>query len=381
MRISNNKRKPAQIRTCANTKFWLLAVNFLFINLAFSAAQENHLAAFSDPSMIWGNGVERVIEEAYRQCFKTMIFSGRVMNVRVPFAQNNLRDVLTETEWGFLEGGKGAPEILWPVVEEILATEDFEEYLKALSSGREQVFIFDIPTQTWRTSSDLFDIARMKAGSYRGLPHRPYVLTSGRGAQESDIYNYLFCVGRVGMDCSGFVWFILSHVAKQGGMDLGRTLSRDMGVPRGGDPAWYAGTAFFNSKSSQIISVKDEIRNLRPADIILFRDTEGRIGHSVIIQSIDFKRGVIRYLQCTEEAPIFERGVHESFIFFDPANPRVSLSDQSLRWSQKRFSPFPGEEESAFSDDGIRYRTTGRQGGGRVVRIKALEPVIERLGR
>jgi hypothetical protein len=346
-----------------------------------SASETDGLAAFADPARIWGNGVERVIEEAFRLCFKTRIIGGKVMNLRMPFAENNERDMLSETGWKFLGGGKGNPDMLWPVIEGIIDSAPFAEYTETLSDGREQVIIFDIPSQSWRGSRDLFDIARMKAGSYRGLPHRPYVLVSGRGVEEADVYNYLYCIGLAGMDCSGFVWHVLSYIGKQGGLDLGRTLSRALGVPRGGDPSWYVGTAFFNSKSVQITAVKDEIRSLRPADIILFRGKDGSMAHSAIIQSIDLGRGVIRYLQCTDEAPLAERGVHESFIYFDPAKPRTPLDDPSLNWTQKRYAPFQGEKDSPFSDDGERYRAFAELGGGRVVRLRALGPVIEKLKR
>jgi len=347
----------------------------------------DHLASFSDPSRLWGNGIERVIEEAFRLCFRTRIIDGKIMNIRLPFAENNERNILLDTNWDFVGGGKGSPDMLWPIIEEILDSQPFAEYVSALSSGREKVFIFDIPEKKWSTSADLFDIARMKAGSYRGLPHRPYVLTLGRGALESDVYNYLYCIGHVGIDCSGFVWHVLSYIANNGGLDLGRVLSRDLGAPRGADPARYAGTSFFNSKSSHIIAVKDEIANLRPADVILFRGPSGGMAHSAIIQSIDFEKGVVRYLQSTDEAPLAERGVHESFIYFDPANPSLSLSDPSLRWTQKRFAPFPGEKDSPFSDDGGRYRAYSELSspaglsGGRVVRLRPLVPVIEKLAR
>jgi hypothetical protein len=301
------------------------------------------------------------------------------MNIRLPFAENNERDILLEKGWDFYGGGKASPDTLWTVIEEILDSQPFHEYISALSTGREKVFIFDIPGQKWSVSEDLFDIARMKAGSYRGLPHRPYILTAGRGALESDVYNYMYCIGHVGLDCSGFVWYILSYIGQQGGVDLGRTLSAALGVPRGADPARYAGTSFFNSRSSQIIAVNDEIRNLRPADIILFRSFNGSMAHSAIIQSIDFTRGIIRYVQCTDEAPLSERGAHESYIYFDPANPGVSLSSPSLQWTQKRFAPFPGEKDSPFSDDGERYRAYKGLGGGKVVRLRALAPAIERI--
>jgi hypothetical protein len=322
-----------------------------------------------------------VIEEAYRQCVKTYIVGGKVMNLRMPFAQNNERDILIEGQWEFLGNGKADPAFLWGAITDIIAGEDFKAYTAALEDGREKVIIFDIPAKTWTVSLDLFDIARMKAGSYRGLLHRPYVLVSGKGIEETDVYNYLYCVGWVGMDCSGFVWYVLSHIARTGGLDLGRTLGSALGVPPGGAPSYYAGTGFFNSRSSQIIPVEDEIRNLRPGDILLFRGADGSVSHSAIIQSVDLSGGLIRYLQCTDEAPPEERGVHESVIRFDPAHPAARLKDPSLEWTQNRYPPFPGERPSPFSDDGKRYRAFPELGGGRVVRLRALMGPIERINR
>jgi len=299
------------------------------------------------------------------------------MNIRLPFAMNNERDTLLARGWEIFLGGKGSPQELWPVIENIFNSEDFARYLNALSSGREQVIIFDMAEPRWTSTSDLFIISRIKSGVHRGLPHRPHVLTSGRGALESDIYNYLYCIGRVGVDCSGFVWHILSYVANQGNVDLSRVLDRSLGAPPGANPARYIGTAFFNSRSSHLIAVNDEIRFLQPADVILFRDIEGTVVHSAIIQSIDITRGVIRYLQCTNVAPAEERGAHESFIYFDPSNLAVSLKDPSLRWTQRRSPPFPGEDVP-FSNDGEIYRHRVN-GGGRIVRLRALVPVIERL--
>jgi hypothetical protein len=377
-----------------NLKKPVLVLLFLFVPVlltvipAVSGAQEtssldendiSHLAAYSDPARIWGNGVERVIEEAYRLCFQTRILGGKVMNLRMPFAQNNERDILTEEEWGFLRGGKGDPAFLWGRINAILDSEDFKNYTEALSDRREKVIIFDLPTQTWTVSRDLFDVARMKAGSYQGLLHRPYVLVSGRGLEDSDVYNYLYCVGLAGMDCSGFVWHIQSYIAAAGGVNLGRALAGAMGLRAGEDPSLYASTGFYNSGSSQIIPVKDEIRNLRPGDILLFRAHNGGMAHSAVVQSVNLSSGIVRYLQCTDEAPLDERGVHESFIYFDPASPGVSLSDPSLVWTQKRFPPFPGEMASPFSDDGGRYRAYPEYGGGRVVRIRAVSEAIERI--
>jgi hypothetical protein len=327
------------------------------------------LLSFSDPSRIWGNGVERYIEEAYRQCFRTYIIGGKVMNLRMPFAENHERDQLVEGGWDFLGKGKADPTELWPVIHDTLKSEDFAAYVAALSDGKEKVIIFDIANQKWSISQDFFDIARMKAGAYRGLPHQPYVLSSGRGIEESDVYNYLYSIAWTGMDCSGFVWHILSYIAKQRGKDLGALLRPALRIPRGARLSFYAGTAFFGSRSSEITQVEDKIRNLKPADIILFRSVKGGIAHSAVIQSIDWEKGVIRYLQSTDEAPLLERGTHESFIYFDPEKTNVSLKDPSLNWSQKRYAPFPGERPSAFSDDGARYIAFG---GGKVVRLKQI---------
>jgi hypothetical protein len=336
------------------------------------SAGDDGLEAFADPRRIWGDGIEGVIEEAYRRCFKTYIIAGRIMNLRMPFAENHERDKLSDRDWEFLGGGKADPASLWQAVDQILDTGEFTRYTQALGDGREKVIIFDISERTWTVSLDLFDIARMKAGSYHGLPHKPYVLVSGRGIETADVYNYLYCVGWTGMDCSGFVWHVLSSVALRRGLDLGRSLSRVLGVPRGADPSYYVGTWFYSAPGSHMISVNDTISSLRPADIILFRGADGDMVHSAIIQSVDFSQGIIRYLQSTDEAPRADRGVHESFIYFDPSRPETSLKDPALRWTQHRYPPFPGEKASPFSDDGKRYRAYEDLGGGRVVRLRAL---------
>ena len=358
-------------------------VIFLFPFLV-SVSQANgddlsHLAAFADPSRVWGSGVERVIEEAFRLNFQTRIIGGRVMNLRIPFGQNGERDALTEEPWGFVGSGKGSPAFLWERINVLLDSDDFRRYTEVLSDGRERVLIFDLPSQTWSYSTDPFDIARMRAGSYQGLLHRPHVLHSGRGVDETDVYNFLFGVGLLGVDCSGFVWHILSHVAAAGGVDLGRTLASALGARPGLDPALFAGTSFFNSRSPHIIPVNYELRNLRPGDIILFRSENGNMGHAAVIQSIDFTTGTIRYLQSTDEAPPEERGVHDSFIFFDPAFPNVTLSDPSLIWTKRRYPPFPGERTSAFNNDGTRFRAFPEHGGGRVVRLRPVSQAIERI--
>ncbi|MDR2103620.1 MAG: peptidoglycan endopeptidase, partial [Treponema sp.] len=105
-------------------------------------AAADSLSAFSDPAGVWGKGIEGVIEAAYRRCTKTYIIGGKVMNLRMPFAQNNERNVLIDGDWEFLGGGKADPPFLWGVISEIFKTEDFRNYVAALGDGREKVVIF-----------------------------------------------------------------------------------------------------------------------------------------------------------------------------------------------------------------------------------------------
>ncbi|AEF86929.1 hypothetical protein TREPR_3550 [Treponema primitia ZAS-2] len=226
---------------------------------------ERTLRAFADPARVWGTGVEGVIEEAYRQCFKTYILDGKVMNLRMPFAQNNERDQLSDQTWEFQGGGKADPVSLWEIITGILYSDEFESYAGILGDGKEKVMILDIPTRTWTSSRDLFDIARMKAGAYRGLPHRPYVLVNGEGLSEADVYNYLYCLGWVGMDCSGFVWHTLSYIARKGGVTLAGPCAGPSAFPGGGSlpTMWGPGSSIPGHRKSSPSGMRSAALNLR----------------------------------------------------------------------------------------------------------------------
>jgi hypothetical protein len=320
----------------------------------------------------WGRGVEAAIELAYRDCFKTYIVAGQVLTLRMPFAENNERAELADADLEVFGGGKADPASLWTRIDAMLATPDFRRFAAALGDGRDCVIMFDLAARTWSASYDLYQVARMKAGVYLGLPHKPFVLSRGVGVSAVDVYNYLYCIGRIGMDCSGFVWHVLSSVAGRAGLDLARTLGRPLRVPRGAVSSQYFGTWFFQSKYKELERVDDKIANLKPLDVLLFVGDDGQAVHSAVIQSIDYKAGALRYLQSTDEAPASDRGVHESYVYFNPARPETSLKDPTLVWSQRRFSPFTGERPSAFTDDGARYRAFPEFGGGCVVRVKPL---------
>ncbi len=337
------------------------------------------IEAFADPKATWGTGVEAAIEKAYRECFRTYILDDQILTLRLPFAQNNERSAIAETKLNIVGFGKANPLVIWDHVDELLTSEDFSAYKNVLSDQREKVIIFDLSERTWSTSRDFFDVAQMKVGAYQGLPHRPYVFSFGIRLQVTDVYNYIYSVGRIGMDCSGFVWYILSSTAKAGGVDLNRSLNRLLKAPRGAEPSHYVGTAFFDSNSAELIQVPDQIRNLQPTDVMLFRGKDGSMAHSAIIQSVDLNAGVIRYLQSTDEAPPDERGAHDSYIHFDPTRSDLSLKDESLEWSQRRLPPFLGEGSSGFYGDGDRYRAYPELGGGKVVRLRAMATPMSRI--
>lgn len=347
--------------------------------LAAPAGSETDLlAAFSQASADWGSGVEAIMEDAYRKCFRTYIVAGKVMTLHLPFAENNERSELVGNELAVRGGGKADPLALWDQIDALIASADFAAYVAALTDEHEKIVIFDLQAHSWSTSRDWFDLSQMKAGAYQGLPHQPYVLSKGKGITLPDIYNYLYGVGRVGMDCSGFVWYVLKSVARTGGLDLDRALSHYLGAPNSVVASLYVGTWFFDPRNRNLEVVKDEVRNLRPCDVFMFRGEDGITSHSAVIQSIDMGTGTIRYLQSTDVAEQSDRGVHESFISFDPRRPETSLKDPTLVWHQRRSAPFAGETGVDFWDDGQRYRAYPQYGGGAVVRLKVMEKLTSR---
>jgi hypothetical protein len=354
-----------------------------------AAAQTGIAPDLNDLAERWGHGVEASIESAYRACFRTFVIGGRIVSIRIPFGENNDRAELAESDLSVQGGGKADPKLLWEAIAALIASPDFGTYADALGDGNEKAIVFDLSKRSWEVSRDLWLVARAKAGLYPGLPHKPVVLSTGEGIDSAAVYDYLFAVGGLGMDCSGFVWHSLNTVARAGGLDLPRALGRQSGGSRIYYAAPYIGTWFFTPKNKAFALVDEKIANLRPADIIVFRDREGKPVHSSVIQSIDRKAGLIRYLQSTDEAPREMRGVHESFIEFPPDNPQLRLGDPEVLWRQLRESAFAGEPSSAFTDDGTRFRAWTnegvykgtKRGGGFVVRLKALAPAIKKLSK
>ena len=364
---------------------WVLFLGVIPARLATAAPgttskpPEEPLATFADAASEWGTGPEAVIENVYRQCFRTYIVSGKVLTLRMPFGEETERSELADTQLKVEGQGKGDPASLWRLIDDALASGDFRSYVSALEDGREKIVTFDLRKRSWSANTDWHDIDWMRSGVYLGLPHLISVLVKGRGVTVPDIYNYLYSVGRLGMDCAGFVWWVLKAVGKAGGVDLDATFRRYFGAPTAATVPLYVGANFFNPANRYVEAVKDEVRNLLPGDVIAFRGPKGTMVHSAVVQSVDLAKGTIRYLQSTDEAPQEERGVHESLVTFDPTRPDVSLKDPALVWRQRGAPPFFGEADSGYRDDGERYRAHADLGGGVVVRVKVLKPVVDKL--
>ncbi len=336
------------------------------------------LAAYSQASTDWGTGIEALIEDAFRKCFRTYMIDGQFFTLHLPFAENNERPDLSGGKIPVTGGGKMEPADLWDLIDSMIASDDFRSYVATLSDGREKVVLFDLPARRWTIDTGWYAIQQMKAGAYVGQAHQPAILTRGRGVTLPDIYNYLYGMGRTGIDCAGFVWYVLKSVAASGGLDLDRALQRYLGAPTPALTPLYVGSWFFDPRNRNLERVDDKVRNIRPGDVFLFRGDDGSTAHTAIVQSVDLAAGRIRYLQSTNVAEQDDRGVHESLITFDPSRTDVSLKDPSVSWHQRRSAPFAGEPGTEFFGDGDRYRAFPQFGGGSVVRLKLLAKLQEK---
>jgi hypothetical protein len=321
--------------------------------------------------------IEQAIDEGYKSCFRDFDLGGKIFRLRIPFGENGERVETGVFEQQIAFGGKAGPREIWPRVASLLASYDFQEYADALAEPGEKVVILYIDTGSWAASGDPEELNRLTAAPYPGTRTQICVVKGGSELREEDIYNYLYCVGSVGMDCSGFVYFIQESIARALGADLDQVIGGELRIPAG-MVARAVGLWYFDPASGHADNVDDLVSNLRPGDILLFRGRGGEFRHSAVIQSIDRGDGVIRYVQCTDWAPRPERGVHDSSIYFDPENPDVSLRDPSVRWTQRVLPTFEGEPGLRYwRNDGDRYRTEWPTGHSLVVRLKPIERLIE----
>ena len=320
--------------------------------------------------------VEQLIEQVFSRYFKEYTVAGRRMRLRMPFALNEERESGRGHKQIFFRHGKGAPEELWPYIEKVLASREFARYAAEIASPGEKAVVFNLTRSSYSISRNRQLIEALASNSYPGTATRIFVRRSDAALSEADVYNYLYAVAAVGVDCSGFVYHVQSEVAKAYGLDLDRILAKNLKVsPR--EVRVRVGLGFFDPESGRTEVVEDRIVNLRPGDLILFRGSDGKLKHSAIIQSIDLEQGSIRYLQSTDWAPEAERGVHDSTIHFDPERADRSLRHYSVRWLQQVRPPFEGEEEPRdWQTDADRYLWYTAAGGSLVARPRYLAAVF-----
>jgi hypothetical protein len=319
---------------------------------------------------------ERLIDAAYRKYFRVYRIGGTIMTLRIPFGMNGEREGTPGFVQDFVLGGKGTPEELWPMIDGVVASEGFKSYVARLRESREQAVIFDLEKRTWSISYDPRMLGLLEKGPYPGTETRVHVLRFGGAVTEADVYNYLYAVSALGVDCAGFAYSMLRAVLMGQGIDPDRELGRAWRLPPN-RTAQLVGLSFYDYRNRYAYTelASEVIEDLRPGDVILFRGSDGQFKHSAVVQSIDLAGGVIRYVQSTDWAPEDDRGVHESFIRF--TDPKATLRDPSVTWLQQVRPPFRGEVEPRYwKNDGHRYFWYPADYGSVVVRLKMLKAAL-----
>jgi hypothetical protein len=327
---------------------------------------------FAIQSAFYQPKLESVIEEAFQKSRNTFDIEGEPITLNIPFGEYGERSSEQDFFQEMYSFGKGDIEKIWKKIRLTLESEEFKSYIDEITKPANKVIIFNIKDTNYTISTDESLIRKMERGFYPGTGSIVYVLKEDTKISKPDVYNFLYCVSGIGLDCTGFVYYTEKSIAKAYGADLNSILAKYLSVPKDSVPM-FIGSRFDDPAYAE--EVPDMIQNLRPADIILFMGKEGVYRHSAIIQSVDPKKGVVRYLQCTDWAPQEDRGVHESYIYF--SNPQASLKDASVRWTQKVLPTFKGES-LGWRDDGDRYRANLEFGGGRVFRLKATKAILEK---
>jgi hypothetical protein len=316
--------------------------------------------------------VEQIIENTFHRYFKSYGISGRSLTLRMPFGLNYEREGSPGYSQIFYLGGKGTPDQLWPHIDSILASEPFANYVDGVTSPGDKVVVFELERKAYSLSQDRELLESLRRGSVQGTPTRLFVAKSGSELSESDVYNYLYAVASVGVDCSGFTFYIHDSVTQAYGTSASKMLAERWRI-RPDQVAHRVGLWFYDPASGYTEKIEDRIEDLRPGDVILFRGSDGTLKHSAVIQSIDPEKGLLRYVQSTDWAVESDRGVHQSVIVFDPERPQVSLGHYSVIWKQQVRPPFDGElEPRDWLTDRDRYAWYTAGGGSLVVRLQYL---------
>jgi hypothetical protein len=322
--------------------------------------------------------VEQLVDTTFRRYFRSYRIAGKSLTLRMPFGLNDERQSGPGYSQVFYLGGKGTPEQLWPYIDSVLASQEFAEYVNAIISPGNKVILLELERRVYSLSRDQDLFESLRRGSYLGTPTRIFVRRNTTELSEADVYNYLYAVASVGVDCSGFTFNIHDSIARAYGKDINTMLGERWGITPG-QVGSRVGLWFYDPANGYTETLDDRIENLRPADIILFRGSDGRLKHSAVIQSIDWEKGLIRYVQCTDWAVEPERGVHQSEILFDPSRPQVSLKHYSVIWTQQVRPPFDGElEPRDWLTDRDRYAWYPAAGGSLIVRLQYLAATFQK---
>lgn len=322
--------------------------------------------------------VEAAIEAAFREYFREFTVAGKTLAIRMPFALNDEREGGKGYTQSFRLHGKGTPAELWPSIGKVLASKEFGRYVAALTVPGEKAVIFTLTKKSWSVSTEPDVLQSLRGDAYPGTPTRILVHRKGDGISTADVYNYLYAVASVGVDCSGFAYHVLASVLRARGVSMDRELAKNLRVAPA-EARTLVGLQFFDPASGYTEKVPDRIEELRPGDMILFRGSDGSLKHSAVIQSIDLDSGVIRYLQSTDWALEEDRGVHSSIIRFDPDRAAAGLRHYSVKWLQQVRPPFDGEMEPRdWRTDADRYMWYTEAGGSMVVRFRLLSDALRR---
>ena len=322
--------------------------------------------------------VEKIIAATFREYFRNYRIAGESLALRMPFGLNYERQGSPGYSQSFYQGGKGTPQQLWPYIDSVVASAKFSDYMEGITSPGDKVILFELERKTCSISRDPELIESLRKGIYPGTATRIFVYKRGAALSEADVYNYLYAVASVGVDCSGFTFYIHDSIARAYGTDL-TTMLGERWKTSPSSVRERVGLWFYDPASGYTDAIEDRIEMLRPADVILFRGSDGRLKHSAMVQSIDLEKGLIRYVQSTDWAVESERGVHQSVILFDPSRPEVSLRHYSVIWKQQVQPPFDGETEPRnWLTDRDRYAWYPEAGGSLVVRLRYLAEVFEK---
>lgn len=321
-----------------------------------------------------GAVIEEWIDEVYRNCIRSVTIGGREIEMAIPFGQNGERF----EEQFIYRGGKGEPLQIWNRIERLIESADFSRYRETIESPGPKLIIFDLEKRTWFAIRDSESVKKLWALPYPGTKKTVFHYIRASEFSLRDLYNYLYCIGSVGLDCSGLVYNIQKAIALNLGSDLDWVLAGKLNRDPSEIPG-LIGLPLYYSRPDLWERIDDRILNLRPGDIFLFMGREGRFRHSAVIQSIDWVKGEICYIQCTDWALQHQRGVHKSYIYFNPDTPFIRISDQTVEWTQRIEPTFPGEPELAWwKTDGDRFRSYRDFGGSLIVRSLYIKNLIEK---